>query len=162
MKRPRLPFVAVYPSDFTGGIADLSTVELALYFKLCLRIWDSGRGVETCDLHRQLREPPEVLNQAIAALIRMEKISVVDGRYFNQRAFEEFEKAQKRSANGKAAIAARWQKDTTVSRPYHDRGYNPEPDLEPDVKEELGKRVSTSDTDTPPCLLYTSPSPRDS
>lgn len=111
-KRKNAPFIAFYPSDWISGVRLLPTVERALYHEICLAIWDTGVGVEPCDLRMLLPETPERLKQAIATLLRLDKIVEVDGRYVNERALAEFAKATKRREDGRKAVAARKDRAT--------------------------------------------------
>ena len=106
----------MYASDYKGGINLLQTaVEKALYFEICLHIWDKGEPIHESDLWRMMREPKEEIQQAYELLLRLDKVQRDEAGYVsNARALREYHEAQARhKANTERSTKgadARWHK----------------------------------------------------
>ena len=104
------PFVAFYTDLWRGGIMEMSDQEELVLFKICQKIWSTGKPVHEDDVERFYRRPCEGIAGALQTLIRFGKLTRSDAGYLmSAKALDEHKAAQGRMLNAKAAAATRWK-----------------------------------------------------
>ena len=105
-----VPFIFFCPSDWRGGVVNLTDFEELIYFKVCLHIWDSGQPIDEKDVPRLMRSHCEGIENALETLVRFKKLERDrDGLLTNRRAKKSHREAQKRVKDARKAAANRWK-----------------------------------------------------
>lgn len=110
--------VSFIPDRWNGGVDGLSNAAEYVHFRLCQRMWATGRGVPRSRAAMVCRGFPET-DAGIEELLEEGKLFEVDGMLFNSRAIDEHDRAvdlqEKAVRSGKAGAAAKAKKRTKSS-----------------------------------------------
>ena len=109
-----------YPSDFLNGIIGLTADQIAVYTVVIMLQYDRGQSVAYVGRERELAVrsglPKGRLIKAVAELVKIGKLSLVDGALENDRCTKELEKIRERisknvenSLNGGNATKKKWE-----------------------------------------------------
>lgn len=139
----KVPWVKFFSDDWRSGVAILSDFEEQVYFKICVHIWNTGRGVPKSLVPRLFRAPCDGIADALRALVGFGKLEETDGVLTNHRALESHQEALDRHTSAKEAAANRWKnkrkpRNAPAMRPHKEGICEPEPDIEPESKKEEG------------------------
>lgn len=109
-------WMPVYIGDYLRDTQNLTAEEHGVYFLLLMYYWQK-RGVIGSDSKRLaiVARSTQETTEGILAMF----FELVDGNYFNKRAYKELQDAQSRSESARANVQKRWLKDTPVIPPYN-------------------------------------------